>query len=190
MEDELQRSRLMPFEPRYARCSEIIRWYRPAESVSYEMSENLSVTIILSVITCVLGWAVWVIAVNIRRSRWSKQVAELHSKLLDRFTGSQELISFLEGDAGRKYFEALAFDLKDSLSRILNGIQLGVVLVLLGASLLVVRSGQDDSYARNSLLLLGVPSIALGIGFLTSAVISHRLCKAWGLLNNNGRQAS
>lgn len=109
---------------------------------------------------------------------------------MDRFTGSQELISFLEGDAGRKYFEALAFDLKDSLSRILNGIQLGVVLVLLGASLLVVRSGQDDSYARNSLLLLGVPSIALGIGFLTSAVISHRLCKAWGLLNNNGRQAS
>jgi hypothetical protein len=154
------------------------------------MSENLAVTIIISTCACVLGWAIWVIAVNIRRSRWSKQVAELHSKLLDRFTGSQELIAFLEGDAGRKYFEALAFDLKDSLSRILNGIQLGVALVLLGVSFLVVRGGQDDPLTRNTLLLIGAPATALGIGFLISAAISHRLCKTWGLPNNNGRQTS
>src|SRR5580698_9950461 len=106
------------------------------------MPDSLAVTIILTTIACVLGWSVWVIAVNIRRSRWGKQVAELHSKLLDRFAGSQELIAFLEGDAGRKYFESLAFDLKDSLSRILNGIQLGVALASLGVSLLLVRSAQ------------------------------------------------
>jgi hypothetical protein len=42
-----------------------------------------------------------VIAVNIRRRQWGKQVAELHSKLLDRFARNQDLIAFLEGDAGR-----------------------------------------------------------------------------------------
>ncbi len=92
------------------------------------MSDKLAITIIMCTIASVLGWSVWVIAVNIRRSRWGKQVAELHSKLLDRFAGSQDLIAFLEGDAGRNYFESLAFDLKDSLSRILNSIQLGIAL--------------------------------------------------------------
>jgi hypothetical protein len=152
------------------------------------MPDSLAVTIIICTIACVLGWSIWVIAVNIRRSRWGKQVAELQSKLLDRFAGSQDLIAFLEGDAGRKYFESLALDLKDSLSRILNTIQLGIALVSLGLSLLLIRSGQDDPLTRKTLLLIGTPATALGIGFLVSAAISHHLSKAWGLLNKNGQK--
>ncbi len=154
------------------------------------MPDSLAVTIILCTIASVLGWSVWVIAVNIRRSRWGKQVAELHSKLLDRFAGSQDLIAFLEGDAGRKYFESLAFDLKDSTSRILNSIQLGLALASLGLSLLAIRSSQDDLLTRKTLLLIGTPVMALGIGFLISAAISHRLSKAWGLFNKNGPKTS
>ncbi len=108
------------------------------------MSENLDAAIIVSVFAFTFGWAVWVIAANIRRSRRSKQTADLHSRLLDRFAGSQELIAFLEGDAGRRYFDALESDLRDPLSRILSGIQFGVVLLLLGVSLLAVRSRQTD----------------------------------------------
>jgi hypothetical protein len=37
------------------------------------------------------------------------------------------------------------------------------------------------------LLFIGVPGIALGAGFLISAIISHRLSKAWGLLESNRR---
>jgi hypothetical protein len=154
------------------------------------MPEPLAVTIILCTMASVLGLSVWVIAVNIRRSRWGKQVAELHSKLLDRFAGSQDLIAFLEGDAGRKYFESLAFDIKDSVNRILNGIQLGVVLASLGLCLLVIRGGQNSPNTRNALLLIGAPVTALGIGFLISAAISHRLCKTLGLLHKNGKQGS
>lgn len=153
------------------------------------MPEPLAVTIILCTIASVLGLSVWVIAVNIRRSRWGKQVAELHSKLLDRFAGSQDLIAFLEGDAGQKYFESLAFEIKDSVNRILNGIQLGVVLASLGLCLLVIRSSQDSD-TRNALLLIGAPVTALGIGFLISAAISHRLYKTLGLLHKNGKQGS
>jgi hypothetical protein len=148
------------------------------------MPDSAAIAIIICTIACVLGWSVWVIAVNIRRSRWGKQVAELHSKLLDRFAGSQDLIAFLEGDAGRKYFESLAFDLKDSLNRILNSIQLGIALASVGLSLLLVRSAQDDQLTRKILLLIGTPAMALGIGFLVSAAVSHRLCSAWGLLKN------
>jgi hypothetical protein len=149
------------------------------------VSENLTVAIVLSTCASVFGWAVWVIAVNIRRSRTSKQIVALHSRLLDRFANSQELIAFLEGESGRRYFEALESDLKDPLARILNGIQAGVVLILLGGSLIAVKSGQTDETARNALEILGIPGIALGAGFLISALISHRLCKSWGLLGKN-----
>jgi hypothetical protein len=153
------------------------------------MSQDLTIPLVFSIIASVLGFSIWTIATNIRRSRWGKQVSELHSKLLDRFAGSQDLIAFLEGDAGRKYFESLAFDLKDSGSRILNGIQTGVALVALGLALLLVRIGQDDPETRSALLMIGTPLTALGIGFLVSAAVSYRLCKAWGLLNKNGQQA-
>lgn len=153
------------------------------------MPEALIPIIIIPIIFCVLGFCVWTIAVNIRRSRWGKQVAELHGKLLDRFSGSQELIAFLEGDAGRKYFESLAFDIQDSASRILNGIQLGIALASVGVALLLVRSALDDPDGRKVLLIIGTPVTALGIGFLVSAAISHRLCKAWGLLQKNRQPA-
>jgi hypothetical protein len=103
------------------------------------MSENLTIAIIICTCACVFGWAVWVIAVNIRRSRSSKQIAELHSRLLDRFSASQELIAFLQGESGRRYFDALHSELHDPLSRILNGVQLGVVLTMLGLSLVAIR---------------------------------------------------
>jgi len=147
------------------------------------MSENTTVAIIITTSVCVFGWIVWVIAVNIRRSRSSKHLAEMHSRLLDRFTGNQDLIAFLEGESGRRYFDALDCDVKEPLNRVLNGIQLGIVLVLLGISLIVVRNMQTDDIARNALLLIGVPAIAVGAGFLISSAISHRLTKSWGLLD-------
>lgn len=152
------------------------------------MSENLTIAIIISTCACVFGWIVWVIAVNIRRSHSSKHLTEIHSRLLDRFSGSQELIAFLEGESGRRYFEALESEVRDPLNRILNGIQLGILLVLLGVSLVAIRASQSDEMARNALLIIGIPAIALGIGFLISTVISHRLSKSWGIYDRGRRQ--
>jgi hypothetical protein len=152
------------------------------------MNDNVTIAIILSTCALVFGWAVWVIAVNIRRSRTSKNVTELHSRLLDRFAGNQELIAFLEGESGRRYFEALESDLKDPLSRVLNGIQLGVVLILLGLSLIFVRLVEVEESARNAMVMIGVPAVALGAGFLISSGISYFLSKSWGLFDQNRRQ--
>lgn len=153
------------------------------------MSDNSVIAILFSTSACVLGWAVWVIATNIRRSHATKRITEVHSKLLDRFADSHELSVFLEGAAGRRFFEAVELETRDSLMRILNAVQLGVVLLLLGASLIAIRVSQDDPYIRNALLLIGVPALALGIGFLVSAAISHRICRGWGVRDNEERSA-
>lgn len=152
------------------------------------MNDNVTIAIVLTTCACIFGWCVWVIATNIRRSRTSKNALALHSRLLDRFSGNQELIAFLEGESGRRYFETLESETKDPLNRILNGIQLGVVLVLLGFALLVERGVPTDQNARDGLVLIGIPVASLGIGFLVSAAISHWLTQSWGLLDKNKRR--
>ncbi len=152
------------------------------------LSDNALGAIIVSVIAFAVGWAVWVVATNIRRGRAAAKAAELQTRLLDRFTANQELIAFLEGESGRRYFEAMEIDMKNPAARILNGLQLGIVLLLLGISLLIVRAASDDEIVRIWLLLTGVPGIAIGAGFLISAGVSHRLSESWGLLQRNRRQ--
>jgi len=140
--------------------------------------------IVLSIAVCSVfaGWAIWVLTVNIRRNRSVKYSADIQAKLLDRFTNNQELVAFLDGPAGKRFFESLNFDLADSVNRILNAVQLGIALLLLGFALLAVRVTQDDRFVRDILLTVGAPAIGVGAGFLVSAVISYRLCRSWGLV--------
>ena len=39
-------------------------------------------------------------------------------------------MAYLEGEAGKRFFESLTLDGRESISRILNSIQAGVVLLL------------------------------------------------------------
>jgi len=148
--------------------------------------ENLAVAVIFSVLGCVAAWIISVIAVNIRRSRTSKHIIELHSRLLDRFGNSSELIAYLEGEAGKRFFESLTLDARESMKRILNSIQAGVVLVLLGLAFLALHATQDEPWIRQILLLAGVPTATTGAGLLISALVAFRLCRRWGLLKDRG----
>src|SRR5215831_8335558 len=146
------------------------------------MSENLTVVLSIAVCAVFAGWGIWVLTVNIRRNRSVKYSADIHSKLLDRFTNNQELVAFLEGPGGKRFFESLDDDLADSANRILNAVQLGLALLLLGLALLGVRTTQEDRLIRDVLLMVGAPSIGVGTGFLVSAIVSYRLCRAWRLV--------
>ena len=148
--------------------------------------ENLAISVILSVLGCVAAWIIWVIAVNIRRSRTSKHIVDLHSKLLDRFANSNELMGYLEGEAGKRFFESLTLDVRDSMSRILNSMQAGVVLLLLGVAFLGLHATQHEPWIRQTLLLAGVPTGTIGAGLLISAFVAFRLCRRWGLLKDRG----
>jgi hypothetical protein len=56
-----------------------------------------------------------------------------------------------------------------------------LILVLLGSSLLVLRFFVADT---GSLLLIGVPTIAVGFGFLGSSAFSFRLSRSLGLIHD------
>jgi hypothetical protein len=153
------------------------------------MSHTALGAIVIGICAVLSGWAVSAVATNIRRTRSARYSAEIQAKILDRFSSNENLVAFLDGAAGKRFFESLNTGSGDSIHRILNSVQSGIGALLVGLSALVLRLTQEDLVARQALLIFGVPATALGLGLLISALISYRLCRSWGLIGQaSGRQ--
>jgi ABC-type multidrug transport system fused ATPase/permease subunit len=142
-----------------------------------------SEVVIVPVIFAVFAFVVWTIANNISRAKTARIVADLHGKVLEKCAGSQELIGYVQSDAGRRFLESAANGQANPAARILNAVQAGTILSLLGGAGTIVSRMHRDVEAQEILVTFGLLIMALGLGFLVSAGISYFLCKSWGLLN-------
>jgi hypothetical protein len=119
--------------------------------------------------------------------RWTKVFtlqSEVHGKLIDRFASNQELLGYMETDAGKRFLEAAPIAteaesrrMPNLVSRMIATLQVGLVLMLLGAGLLALRNAVGD--AGTTMLVLGMISLMPGIGLILSAgvlwVLGRRL---------------
>ena len=137
---------------------------------------------IVATIFGTFGWVVYIISTNIRKAHGSRAVASLHSKLLDKCAVSQDLVAYLESGSGQKFLESASAEGSQPWSRILNAIQAGFVLSLVGIAELIVRSFEQYTDTAEFLLITGAIALAIGVGFLISAATSFALSKSWGLL--------
>ena len=139
--------------------------------------------VIVPTIFGVIGFVVWTITTNIRRAKVAHVVADLHAKVLERCSANQELMGYVQSDAGRRFLESATDSQTNPTSRILNAVQAGTILSLLGAAAIMVSNFHHDIEAREFFITLGWLVLAVGLGFLVSAGVSWVLCKSWGLLN-------
>jgi len=140
----------------------------------------------------VSGILVWIIRMIVMSRRWnklSKVQYDVHSKLLDRFTSNEDLLAYMQTEAGRRFLEAAPLRLPDEpqslaapFSRILWSMQVGIVLLLTGIGFLYVSSTFIDEPAE-LFRVLGVVALALGGGFLVSAAAAYLLSRRLGLLD-------
>ena len=145
------------------------------------MHQVLTVAIVFGMVS----WVTWVIATNIRRGATARAVASLHSKLLDRCTSNQELLSYLESEAGRRFLESSTTSGSNPPNRILNAVQAGAILSLAGGAMLLVRNAEHIDWDGGEFLVVcGSVLVAVGLGFLVSAAISYVLCRSWGLFRS------
>lgn len=122
----------------------------------------------------------WIIFSSVRRMMAGKRIAELQTKLLDRFAIGQELLTYLQTEEGKRFVETASVEHNNPMYRILTAIQAGVILTLIGIALLFLRgriAGGEDAF-----LGFGAVVLALGVGFLISAGISWMLSRSMGLL--------
>jgi hypothetical protein len=145
------------------------------------MQEVLTVAIVFGMVS----WVTWVIASTIRRGHTARAVANLHSKLLDKCTSNQELLSYLESQSGRRFLESTTTSESNPSGRILNAIQAGTIAALAGGAMLIVRTEERlDWDGREFLVIFGSLLLAIGLGYLVSAAVSYVLCRSWGLFRS------
>ncbi|MBM3810594.1 MAG: hypothetical protein FJW20_03045 [Acidimicrobiia bacterium] len=151
--------------------------------------EAVAIVMVASVFSSLAGWSTWVIANNLRRAKAARYRAEVQNKMLDRFGNTQELLAYLQTEAGKQFLEGAETEpAPNPLSRILRALQSGAILLLLGLSLLFLIATQSDPDARQALLFIGTPVTSIGLGFLAAGALSYRLSSQWGLLGrHNGR---
>lgn len=154
------------------------------------------VTIFLVIATVTLG-LLWLVRSIVDHRRWlrmTKTQTEVHSKLLDRFSSSDELLAYMKTPAGSRFLESAPISLDAGapaqavsapLNRILWSVQAGVVLVLAGAALIFGRSQVDVAEVRQMLSLMGIFASFVGVGFILSALASYGLSRKLGLVGSD-----
>jgi hypothetical protein len=141
------------------------------------------------VVPAFLFAVVWIIRLFVEGHRWSRalrQQSEIHSRLIDKFSSSQELAAYMETDAGKQFLAASPMALgpgpmqhmPNAVARVLTPLQVGTVMVLLGIGLLLLPR-QGTGIAT---MVLGILALMPGIGFILSAGATWILAGRLGLL--------
>jgi hypothetical protein len=149
------------------------------------------------VVLAIFTGVVWLIKMLVDHRRWSrlsKIQTEVHNKVLDRMQSNEDLLAYIQTPAGRRFLESAPIPLDSPraigapLGRILWSAQAGAVLTVLGIGIEIVAQNTLEEVAP-PLAAMGAIVIALGAGFLVSAVLAYLLTRRFGLLNDAGPAA-
>ena len=144
---------------------------------------------------CILGALLWLTHVLLENRRWGrifKLQTDVHGKLIERFGTSQEVLTYMSTDAGKRFLEAtpiaVGFErqppVPSLVARVLTPLQIGIVMTLLGTGLLYLRHSVADG--GSALLVIGTFVLMPGLGFIISAGITWVLARHLGLMPESG----
>jgi hypothetical protein len=155
-------------------------------------SEIFQAITVASVFIGITIAVVWLIRTVVEQRRWyrtSKVHTEVHNKLLDRFTTNEDLMAYIQTDAGRRFLESAPLSVESAprqvgapFSRILWSLQVGIVLAT-GALGLLFVSGRVIEEIAQPLFAIGVLALTVGVGFMVSAAASLILSRRLGLFD-------
>jgi len=146
---------------------------------------------------CLFGALIWLIRTFLENRRWSrvfKLQSEVHGRLIDKFGSSQELVAYMETEAGKRFLEAapipLSFEpeqrVPNAVARVLTPLQIGIVLTLAGAGGIFLRHFNVTSLTEYRMqtpaLVLGMLALMIGLGFIISAGVTWVLAVRLGLM--------
>lgn len=147
------------------------------------------------VFLCILSALLWLVHVLLENRRWNrifKLQTDVHGKLIERFGTSQEVLTYMSTEAGKRFLEAtpIAVGFEPSqpvpspVARVLTPLQIGIVMSLLGLGLIFLRHSVPEGEAP--LLVLGTVILMPGLGFIISAGVTWMLGRHLGLMPDSG----
>jgi hypothetical protein len=151
------------------------------------------------VFLCILCALIWLLKVFMENRRWSRAVqlqVEAHNRLIERFSSNQELLVYMETDAGKKFLQSgpvpLDFQpekIPSLIGRVLRPLQIGIVMTLLGAGFLTLRNSIAHD-GRIPFLVFGTMILMPGLGFIISAALTWLLAGRLGMIPDQSAAAT
>lgn len=146
------------------------------------------------VFVCIAGALLWLVRLFLENRRWHrifKLQSDVHGKLIDKFGTNQELMGYMETEAGKRFLEAAPIPVNfeedqrvpNAVARVLTPLQIGVVLSLLGIGFLSLRHAHVD--LDIPMLVIGTMVLMPGIGFIISAGLTWMLAGRLGMMPPN-----
>lgn len=163
-------------------------------SVLDAVFEVLAVLGGISLTVVALGWLIRMLIEQKRWKQLSRTQSEVHNKILDRFSTSEQLLEYIHTPAGGKFLESAPIPLhverppsgRTSLAtRIVWSVQLGVVVAIAGLGMLLL-SAVFEKDSSQGLFALGAIALCVGAGFIASAFVSFYLSRRLGLWEDGG----
>lgn len=163
--------------------------YEDPRSASERVMNDVAPLLAFAMIAIFTMWLIKLLLENRRWKRVYMEQSAIHGKLIDKMSSSQELMAYMDTEAGKRFLEATPIATESGsqrmpnvVSRILSTTQVGVVLTLLGAGLLGMRNSVGDG--ATTMLVLGMVSLMPGLGLMLSAGLTWALARKLSLLGD------
>jgi hypothetical protein len=160
----------------------------PQRSAFADVFDGLMPLLAFAGFLVALTWTLRLIVENRRWNRIFTLQSEVHGRLIDKFSSNQELAQYMETESGKRFLEAAPIPVNfgpdqrvpNVVARVLLPLQIGVVMVLLGAGFLLLRHAGPDM--DTPMRVFGTVILMPGIGFIISAGITWMLAARLGLM--------
>ena len=161
-----------------------------SERIWSDTMEGIAIFMSMLLVTGTLVWLIRTLVEHRRWSRLSRTQVEVHGKLMDRLTSNEDLLAYMQTPAGKRFLESAPIPVDAAptpravnapVSRILWSVQVGLIMAMGGFGLQFV-SRSIDKHAAEPFLAMGTLAVAIGFGFLLSALVSFLLSKRLGLI--------
>lgn len=143
----------------------------------------------------------WITRSAIDHRRWlraTKIQTDAHTKIVDRLASNEDLLAYMQSSAAQRFLsaslgstvavEAAPQAVGAPLNRILWSTQAGIVLATSGLGLWFAKQHVMDDLAE-PIFVIAILTVALGVGFVLSALTSYMLSRELGLMNTPTRHA-
>jgi hypothetical protein len=152
-----------------------------------EIAQDTAIALVLISIASAVAWIVRSLIDYRRWARTMKSQTDIHSRLMDRLTSNEDLLAYIQSPAGKRFLEFAPLAVGTgtagpTLNRILWSVQAGLVLGLAGIGL-NYASGHIAVEAAQPFFVLGVLGMAVGGGFILSALASYIIARNMGLVH-------
>ena len=140
--------------------------------------EDIVAMITLAATTAFVAW--WLLHSFLRWREISRET-QIMTQLVAQVRSGEEAAAFLESSSAQALFDRMVDRRTLVLGRMLRALQAGIVLVVLGIAIFVIRTQFTDDGALAA-LVFGTLSLAVGAAFLLASGMTYLLSLRWGLL--------